>query len=174
MQHETIHERFLELSALAVVGGLDEADRARFDAHLADGCVECASSLRDLSAVAAALPWALPDAPLDPEIRERLMARVAPERGDRPVTPLSARRVATPSARPTPVAVAGRPRRLWRWAGGLVAAGVVLALGWGLQDARQALESERAQVARLTQELAQERAITSVVAHTDTNTIKLR
>ena len=58
--------------------------------------------------------------------------------------------------------------------GGLVAAGLATALVWGLHDTREALESERARAARLEQELAQERAVTSLVGHTDTHVAALR
>ena len=166
-RHELAHEPFAEWSVLAAVGALDGAERARFDAHLAAGCETCESSLREHSQVAAALPWALPDVPLDPEVRNRLMARVAAQRQDR-TTPSAP----TP-ARPT-VATSVPERRPWRWASGLVAAGLATALVWGLHDTRQALEVERGRVSQLEQELVQERAITSLVAHTDTHVAALR
>ena len=77
---EMVHEPFGEWSALAAVGALDGAERARFDAHLASGCATCEASLREFSQVTAALPWALPDVPLRPEVRDRLMDRVAAQR----------------------------------------------------------------------------------------------
>ena len=161
------HEPFGEWSALAAVGALDGAERARFDAHLAAGCATCESNLRELSQVAAALPWALPDVPLRPEVRDRLMERVSAQRGERAELGAPAR------PEPTVSRPAGE-RRPWRWAGGLVAACLATALVWGLHDTRQALESERVRADGLEQELAQERAITSLVAHTDTHAATLR
>jgi hypothetical protein len=164
---EMVHEPFGEWSALAAVGALDGAERARFDAHLASGCATCEASLREFSQVTAALPWALPDVPLRPEVRDRLMDRVAAQR--------RARGTLAGSGRPIPAArrLAGE-RRPWRWAGGLVAAGLATVLVWGMHDTRQALESERARAGRLEEQLAQERAITSLVGHTDTHVAALR
>ena len=79
MRHEREHEPFAEWSALAAVGALDGAERARFEAHLAGGCAACEANLLEGTRVVAALAWALPDAPLRPEVRDRLMARVAAE-----------------------------------------------------------------------------------------------
>jgi hypothetical protein len=166
-RHDAAHEPFAEWSALAAVGALEGAERTRFDAHLAGGCPACEANLRELSRVAAALPWALPDVPLRPEIRDRLMERVATER----------RPAGSPSPLARPGGTASRSegeRRPWRWAGGLVAASLATALVWGLYDARDALEAERARVGRLERELAEERAITSLVGHTDTHAAVLR
>ena len=161
---DVAHEPFAEWSALAAVGALDGADRERFDAHLAEGCGTCEANLRELSSAAAALPWALPDVPLGPEVRERLMARVAASRAPRSTVAAPAPAVST-SAR-------GRP--VWRWAGGLVAAGLATALVWSLHDARESLELERSRVVRLEQELVEQRAIASLVARTDTHVAGLR
>ena len=167
MRHEREHEPFAEWSALAAVGALDGAEQARFDAHLADGCAACEESLQEFSRVAAALPWALPEAPLGPEVRGRLMARVATELRSR--TALGV--LAPTKARESRPVTEWRP---WRWAGGLVAAGLATVVVWGLHDTRQALDSERARVGQLERELEQERAITSLVAHTDTHVAALR
>ena len=79
MRHEREHEPFAEWSALAAVGALDGAERARFDAHLAGGCAACEANLQEGTRVVAALAWALPDAPLRPEVRDHLITRVAAE-----------------------------------------------------------------------------------------------
>jgi hypothetical protein len=55
-----------------------------------------------------------------------------------------------------------------------VAASLATALVWGLHDTRQALQLERTRVGELERELADERAITSLVAHTDTHIAALR
>jgi hypothetical protein len=166
-RHDMAHQPFDEWSTLAAVGALDGIERARFDAHLASGCAICEANLREQTQVAAALPWALPDVPLRPEVRDRLMARVATER----------RPGAGRQAPGRPAAAAARPagaRASWQWAGGLLAASVAAALVWNIHDTRGALESERARVAQLEQELTQERAITALVGHTDTQAASLR
>ena len=160
-RHEMAHQPFDEWSALAAVGALDEIERARFDAHLATGCAVCEASLREHTQVAAALPWALPDVRLRPEVRDQLLERVATERGPGPG------RIA-PAARPAGARVP------WRWAGGLIAASLAAALIWNVHDTREALESQRARVAQLERELTQERAITALVGHTDTQAASLR
>jgi hypothetical protein len=160
------HAPFDEWSALAAVGALDEIERARFDAHLATGCAICEASLREHTEVAAALPWALPDVRLRPDVRDRLMARVAGG-AEAPVRDAGDRR-GPAAARP---AAARIP---WRWAGGLVAASLAVAFAWSTHDTRQALESERARVAQLERALTEERAITALVGHTDTQAAALR
>jgi hypothetical protein len=167
MRHEREHEPFAEWSALAAVGALDDAERARFDAHLASGCAACEADLLEGTRLVAALAWAVPDAPLRPEIRDRLLARVAAETRPRP----SSLGLAPTMSKGSREAIERRP---WRWAGGLVAAGLATVLVWGLHDTRQALESARARVGLLERELEQERAITSLVAHTDTHVAALR
>jgi hypothetical protein len=164
--HDPAHQPYAEWSALAAVGALDGAERARFDAHLATGCATCEASLRELSQVVAGLPWALPDVPLRSEMRDQLMARVATERAGRTSPGVPGM---IPSVRPP----AGE-RKAWRWAGGLVAASLAIALVWGMHDTRQALHVERARVGQLERELAEERAITLLVAHTDTHVAALR
>jgi Anti-sigma-K factor rskA, C-terminal len=166
MRDEREHEPFAEWSALAAVGALDGAERARFDAHLVGGCAACETNLLEGTRVVAALAWTLPDAPLRAEVRDRLMARVAAEA--RPGTSLG---LAPTMSRRSRGATERRP---WRWAGGLVAAGLATVLVWGLHDTRQALESARGRVGLLERELEQERAITSLVAHTDTHVAALR
>jgi hypothetical protein len=162
--HDPAHEPYTEWSALAAVGVLDGAERTRFDAHLAAGCATCEASLRELTQVVAGLPWALPDVPLRAEVRDQLMARVAAER-PRPSTPVS-KRVSTTTL--------AEERHPWRWAGGLVAASLATALVWGMHETRQALFVERGRVSQSEQELAEQRAIISVVAHTDTYVAALR
>ncbi len=136
------HEPFLEWASLHAVGALDGEERRRFEAHLAAGCAACERELRELSAVTAALPLALPDAPLRPELRDRVTARIAAEGGHEP---------ATTAQQPY---VVRRPRASWAWAAGLVAAGLVVLFAWVGYDARVALDRRRADVARLEAENA--------------------
>jgi anti-sigma-K factor RskA len=168
------HEPFAEWSALYAVGVLDGDERARFEAHLG-GCVTCEGSLRELSAAATALAFALPALPPPPGLRDRVLARVTADARVQPasfeprLSGFERRRAAWPWA-------GG-----WRWAGGLLAAGLVAALVWQLLDIRGALDQQRAQVdraaadlARQGQELAQQREITALVSHKDTRAVTLR
>ena len=64
---------------LYIVGALTPAERTEYEAHLA-GCAECASQVRALAPVAAALAYAAPADRPSPAVRDRLMARVAGRR----------------------------------------------------------------------------------------------
>lgn len=70
------HAELLEIAELYALGGLDAADRARFEQHVADGCAECEAALRASLDVTTELLLAV--APVRPSaaVRERLLARV--------------------------------------------------------------------------------------------------
>ncbi len=154
----THHEPFAEWSALAAVGALDGDEQVRFEAHLAAGCAECERNLAELSAVAAALPLALPAVPPPSAVRERMMARLDAEASR------SAPRRALPSQRPV---------SSWRW-GGMVAAGLALSAAlWGIWDTRATLDRQQGAIARLEQELGGQRLVTSLVSGKDTAVVTL-
>lgn len=153
------HEPFDDWAALAALGALDGQERQRFDAHLAAGCAPCEERLRELSAVLATLPLALPDAPVPPHLKERLLQRVAAER--------------KATQRPTMSRVPGSPRHPWQWAAGIVAAGIVGALAWSVYDTRSALDRQVTSLERLEGELASQRAVTALVSGTDTSAATL-
>jgi anti-sigma-K factor RskA len=156
----TTHEPFAEWAALAAVGALDGEERTGFDAHLASGCPECDQSVEALSETTAALAWTLPDVHPPPRLRQRVMARVAAESSGRVVFGEQA------------TARARRP--FWPWLGGLAAASVITALGWGLLDTRSTLEQQRALLGRLEQDLADQRALTGLVSGTDSSVAPLK
>jgi anti-sigma-K factor RskA len=155
-----IHEPFDEWSAVAAVGALDPDERRRFDAHLAAGCARCETRLRQFSAVAAALPRALPDVRVPPELRDRVLARVAEL--EEPLAPAP-----RPEARPA-------PRRTRPWLGGLVAAGLAGLAVWGVHDARSTVQRQRASIESLQRDLAERDTIASLVSHTDSSAIGLK
>jgi anti-sigma-K factor RskA len=154
------HEPFAEWAALASVHALDGDEQVRFEAHLAAGCAQCEETQRELALAAAALPLALPEIPVPPELRDRVLARVG-----------SAPRRARPPGRAR--AEGGRSRS-WRWAAGLVAAGVVGLIAWDQYELRSALERQQASVARLEHELASQRTLTSLVGGTDSSVAALK
>jgi anti-sigma-K factor RskA len=70
------HNELLEIAELYALGGLGEAERARFEQHVADGCAECEAVLRANLDVANQLLLSVePVRPAD-AVRERLLARV--------------------------------------------------------------------------------------------------
>src|SRR5262245_4936468 len=154
------HEPFAEWAALASVQALDGDERARFYAHLAAGCAECEETLRELGTAVAALPLALPDAPLPPALRARVMARAGHSRAD----------VRGPGTA-TPVRARGRS---WLWAAGLAAGGLIAVMLWDQYPLRSAIERQQASLARLEHELASQRALTSLVSGTDSSVSALR
>lgn len=154
------HEPFDEWAALAAVGALDDQEKRRFDAHLAADCTRCRVRLRQFSAVAATLPRALPDVPVPPGLRGRVMAR-AVQASEPSIVPSPARR-----RRPRP--------RVRLWAGGLVAAGLVSAFLWSVYDTRSTVQQQQTSIERLQKELAQQQALTSLVSHTDTHATGLK
>lgn len=109
--HET--DTHLEQASLYAVGALPELERARFEAHLAEGCPICEAELAAMRPVVDALADGV--APVAPSaaLRERVLARA--QDGDSPggaVAPLRPRRAAP----------------LWA-----AAASILIALGLGVQ-----------------------------------------
>jgi anti-sigma-K factor RskA len=155
------HEPFAEWAALSAAGALEGDERLRFEAHLAAGCETCEQHVRDFGAAAAALAWALPHRPMPAGLRGRILARAAEE----------AARGAPAAAVPLGIRTA---RPLWPRIGGLVAAGLVGALAWGLYDTRSELQRQHASISRLEQELQAQRALTSLVSGTDTGAASLQ
>jgi anti-sigma-K factor RskA len=72
MSHD---DNFVTLAAVYAVGALDGEDLVAFERHLAEGCAQCATLVREsqeaLERVVAASPVAPP-----PDVRARLLARV--------------------------------------------------------------------------------------------------
>src|SRR5262245_52847857 len=152
------HEPFTEWAALYAVGTLEGEERTQFETHLATGCADCTTMLSELSAVVATLAWAAPAVSPRPELREKLRARV----------------------RPAPAPAFRRTRRpaggWWRralWGGRVAGAGLVGVLGLALYDTQVQLRQQQGVQQQLTEELVQERVLTTLIAHTDTRVAAL-
>jgi len=77
------HDTFDELAAVYAVGALDGDDLARFEAHLAEGCARCATTLRESGEALGRLALAgTPEVP-PPRVRASLVARAAGARPGR-------------------------------------------------------------------------------------------
>jgi anti-sigma-K factor RskA len=157
------HEPFTEWATLYAMEALDEEERTQFEVHLATGCEACTTMLSELSTVVAALAWAAPAVSPRPELREKLLTRVRTEQA---------------SQLPTPAfSMTHPPLWVWwhraLWAGRVAVAGLVGFLGWALYDAQVQLGKQRVVNYQLTEELAQERMLTNLVAHTDTHVAAL-
>ena len=102
------HEPFDTLAATYAVGALDGQERVDFERHLADGCDECQTTLRESAEALAALARSRPPMIPPPAVKDELMRRIAA------TTPAPARRGAS---RPRPFV----------WAMGTVAAAIAAA-----------------------------------------------
>jgi anti-sigma-K factor RskA len=157
------HEPFTEWVALYALGTLAQEEQTQFEAHLATGCCACATLLADLSAVVTTLAWAAPATSPPLALREKLLTRMhtAPA-SQEPAAPESV----PPVRMPRPSVWAWRHRVLW--AGRLAVASLIGVLVWALYDARIQLGTQQVVQRQLMGDLAQERVLTSLVAHTDT------
>lgn len=73
-EHLFLHD----LPAYAL-GALAPGERARIEAHLADGCAICEMELTVLQAAVARLPYALPSPALPAGLKQKLLSRLAAE-----------------------------------------------------------------------------------------------
>ncbi len=70
------HQELLDLAETVVLGTLAAEDRARLDAHLAEGCEECEAVMRSATALADELAAAISPMDVSPGVREQLVDRV--------------------------------------------------------------------------------------------------
>jgi anti-sigma factor ChrR (cupin superfamily) len=66
------------LAAAYALGALDEPEARQFEAHLNAGCAECVAEVRAFEATVHQLAFNSPPAQPRPQVRVRLMARLAP------------------------------------------------------------------------------------------------
>jgi anti-sigma-K factor RskA len=95
------HDELRELTGAYVLGMLSDAERQRFEVHLAT-CADCAREVEELGLVTAALPYAVPQHDPPRELRARVLQQAAAEAQLRSIDPVRARR----SSRPTWLAAA--------------------------------------------------------------------
>lgn len=101
-----------DLLAAYALDAVDDADRARVEAHL-DGCATCRREVEELREASVALSDGFDVAP-PPQVRQRLLEQVAAEA--QVVQPI------------------GRPPRRSQWVWGLAAAGLVAVGSWGVWE----------------------------------------
>jgi anti-sigma-K factor RskA len=154
----TDHSELHDLATLLPLGGLSPEDERKIEEHLRAGCAECEARLREGAEVADALAEGVPRVEPSPELRSRLLARVASEPQAR--APAPQRLTAPPPARRRGAFV----RRAIVAAA--LAASVVAAVGLGLEarDLRSALVSATARVGELEEQLADVAAERTAIA----------
>jgi anti-sigma-K factor RskA len=153
------HDAFLELAALYSVGALPDLERARFEAHLAQGCVECEAELASLRPALDALADEIEPIAPSAALRDRVIAfaGAAPVLSE-PATPVRERRRWPALAAAASIALAA------------VLGAQVVSLRTQLADARaqsadlgRALAAEQETVQRVRGELDQARAAQQVL-----------
>ena len=65
--------KYLELSAVYVLGVLDGDELKEFESHLKTGCSVCRAEMSSFAEVASLLPLGLSQLPVSPELKERVM-----------------------------------------------------------------------------------------------------
>ena len=73
MKHQTVEE-VAERASLYALGALDEEEARLFEAHLSEGCDECANEVRSFAPVIASLGTCPSEEAPSPGVRERLAA----------------------------------------------------------------------------------------------------
>ena len=113
-----------DLCAAFALGCLDEADRAEFESHLADGCVTCEAQVLDFAGAAALLAAAAPEQSPSAGLRARVLDAARAVAPSRPIHDAVGHHAA-PDAR----VIAGPTRRRMAWAGWAAAAALALVAG---------------------------------------------
>jgi anti-sigma-K factor RskA len=162
------HEPFDTLAAIYALGALDGEDLVEFEAHLAQGCVRCAATLRESHESLAALGRSAPAAVPPPEVKQALLRRIA-------------------TAAPASPSRDERHRRPVPWIIGTAAAAIVAALTGAVVTAyyearlgrvvselvvtRERLER---QITALNDELAASRRVANLLGDPATQVVMLR
>jgi anti-sigma factor ChrR (cupin superfamily) len=82
--HELVNDEVRERAALFVLGLLDAEEARAFTQHLGAGCAVCQSEVRAFENAASLFALAMPAQRPGPHVRERLMERIRPPRGNGP------------------------------------------------------------------------------------------
>ncbi len=154
------HEPYLELAAAYALGALEGEERSRFEAHLREGCPECETAMREYEESLAGLAAELPSVAPPPRVKAALMERLEAEA-----------RAARPAERPTP----------WWWsmwpltfAGAtVVAAAVVVYLGWRINALDRELAQRSQEMAALRARVAQQQEFLTILRAPETKVVSL-
>jgi anti-sigma-K factor RskA len=132
------HDTWLEQAEIYALGALDGEELARFEAHLAAGCPQCEHRLRETREALTLLPRSLQPVAPPAAVKARLLAQI----GADPASSL--------------LELSRRRRRWWGLGvGALVAAGLLIALGFDVYRTRRELQRVDGVVSALRAQLAQ-------------------
>jgi anti-sigma-K factor RskA len=162
------HERLSELCPIHALGALDGEELRELETHLKSGCEICERQIREYTEMLAILPETLPNVPLSPALKGRLMDQIEKE---------SARGRVVDFKTPVSAAGAERPVKTFAWLpwACAAAAGIALVVSlWNvsslkreLSGQRSQLSQERQQIQELQSQLNQEKAVTAFLSDPD-------
>jgi anti-sigma-K factor RskA len=153
-------EEIGDLAAAYALGGLDGADRARFEALLSAGDPEALAALRDFEGTLADLAAATPEAP-PPAVKAALMERIA-------AAPPAARAGARPLPR--------RGRAIWPAVlSGAMAAGIAaIVVGWSVSSTyEKRLDALANDAEQLKAELRSQQTVIAILRDPATQVVAL-
>jgi anti-sigma-K factor RskA len=153
-------EEIGDLAAAYALGGLDGADRARFEALLSAGDPEAVAALRDFEGTLADLAAATPEAP-PPAVKAALMERIA-------AAPPAARAGARPLPR--------RGRAIWPVVlSGAMAAGIAaIVVGWSVSSTyEKRLDALANDAEQLKAELRSQQTVIAILRDPATQVVAL-
>jgi anti-sigma-K factor RskA len=90
------HDQFRELIEAYAIGSLDAPERAALEAHLAEGCSECAKALEEARWAVSQLAYLAPDAEPSDMLKGRLLQTVRSEAGAGAIRQAGVRQTAVP------------------------------------------------------------------------------
>ena len=152
-------EEFLDLCAASAHGSLDPVDQRRLDEHLSEGCPVCEAALADFSAAVVQLASSAPAATPSASLRGRVLPAARAESPAR-VVELKPRRASTALS--------------WGLAAAAATLLVATALTWiQVTRLREELEIGRDHLARLQQQVEEERRWAAVLSSPDAKQVAM-
>jgi anti-sigma-K factor RskA len=159
------HERLLELCPIHALGALDGEELRELEKHLESGCEICQRQIREYTEMLAVLPEGLPNVPVPPALKGRLMDQIGKESARSRVVDFK-----------TAVSTEGgeRPVKTFAWLpwACAAAAGIALVVSlWDLSNLNRELSEQRSQLSQqgqqmqeLQNQLDQEKAVTTFLS----------
>ncbi len=159
-------EEHIDLCAAYALGSIEDADRKRLEAHLAEGCAECTAALGDFGSAVTLIAASAPTAMPRPELKRRVLSLAAAESGSKATRDGRAHETGPDGRR----VVELRPRRaappvaLWALTAAAAAFAIAAGVTWnGAQRLERELRANRAQVDQLRQRLFEEQQWSNVL-----------
>jgi anti-sigma-K factor RskA len=159
------HERLLELCPIHALGALDGEELRELETHLESGCEICQRQIREYTDMLAVLPEALPNVPVSPALKGRLIDQIEKE---------SARSRVADFKKSVSTEGGERPVKTFAWLPWACAAAAGIALVaslWNLSNLNRELSGQRSQLSQqreqiqgLQSQLNQEKAVTAFLS----------